>query len=114
MSTAFNPTARWSEWMAWFLGRPAVTAQPARAARRARSAALGAPEHRLAAGGTLTVLQPQGSEVVCLNGTLWITHDGEETDRIVVAGKPYVARHTTTMLVHAMGESRFIVIGPRD
>lgn len=114
MNIAFNPTARWSELTAWFLGRPAVAAQPARAVRRNRAAPLAAPAHQLAAGGTLRVAQPQGTEVVCLNGTLWITHDGEETDHIVVAGKPYVARHDGTMLVHAMSDSRCLVIAPRD
>ncbi|MEY3252734.1 MAG: hypothetical protein RL227_1707 [Pseudomonadota bacterium] len=111
MDIAFNPAARWNELTAWFLGRPAAAAAPA--VRRDRSASLGSPERHIAAGVTVRVTQPLGTEVVCLNGTLWITHDGEERDHIVVAGKPYVARHGSTMLVHAISESRCLVIEPR-
>lgn len=113
MDIAFNPAARWNELTAWFLGRPAAAATAAPAVHRDRRVSLGSPERHIAAGGTLRVTQPLGTEVVCLNGTLWITHDGEEYDHIVVAGKPYVARHGGTMLVHAMSESRCLVIEPR-
>jgi hypothetical protein len=113
MDTTFNPAARCSELTAWFLGRPAAIATAAPAARRDRSLSLASPERHIDAGSTLRVEQPMGTELVCLEGTLWVTHDGEEHDHIVVAGKPYVARHGSTMLVHAMSESRCLVIAPR-
>jgi len=114
MDIAFNPAARWSELTAWFMGRPAATARPkaTMATRRDLRVSLGSPERHIAAGGTLRVAQPEGTEVVCLTGTLWITHDGEETDHIVVAGKPYVARHGGEMLVHAISPSHCLVIAP--
>ncbi len=112
MDIAFNPAARWNELTAWFLGRPAATTAAA-ATRRPGSVSLASPERHIAAGSTLRVEQPEGTEVVCLTGTLWITHDGEETDHIVVAGKPYVARHDGRMLVHAMSEARCLVVAPR-
>ncbi len=110
MDIAFNPAARWTELTAWFLGRPAAATAPK--VRRDRSQSLASPERHLDAGSTLRVEQPEGTEVVCLTGTLWITHDGEEADHIVVAGTPYVARHDGTMLVHAMSEARCLVIAP--
>jgi len=113
MDTTFNPAARWSELTAWFLGRPAAGATAAPAVRRDRSLSLASPERHISAGSTLRVEQPLGTELVCLEGTLWVTHHGEEHDHIVVAGKPYVARHGSTMLVHAMNESRCLVIAPR-
>ncbi len=113
MDIAFNPAARWSELTAWFLGRPAATAAPAPAVRRERSASLASPERQIAAGSTLKVEQPLGTEIVCLTGTLWVTHDGDDIDHIVVAGKPYVAQHRGRMLVHAMSEARCLVIAPR-
>jgi CheY-like chemotaxis protein len=114
MDTTFNPAARWSELTAWFLGRPAAVATAAPAVRRDRSLSLASPERHISAGSTLRMEQPLGTELVCLEGTLWVTHDGEEHDHIVVAGKPYVACHGSTMLVHAMSESRCLVIAPRD
>jgi hypothetical protein len=112
MDIAFNPAARWTELTAWFLGRPVATAAPA--VRRTSHSSLASPERHIAAGSTLRVEQPEGTEVVCLTGTLWITHDGDETDHIVVPGMPYVARHDGTMLVHAMSEARCLVIAPHD
>lgn len=112
MDIAFNPATRWTELTAWFLGRPVATAAPA--VRRASHSSLDSPERHIAAGSTLRVEQPEGTEVVCLTGTLWITHDGDETDHIVVPGMPYVARHDGKMLVHAMSEARCLVIAPHD
>ncbi len=114
MDITFNPAARWSELTAWFLGRPAAVATAAPGVRRDRSLSLASPERHISAGSTLRVEQPLGTELVCLDGTLWVTHDGEEHDHIVVAGKPYLARHGSTMLVHAMSESRCLVVAPRD
>ena len=114
MDIAFNPAARWSELTAWFTGHPAATARAkdSTAAGRDPRVSLGSPERHIAAGSTLRVAQPEGTEVVCLTGTLWITHDGEDGDHIVVAGKPYVARHDGLMLMHAMSPSHCLVIAP--
>ncbi len=112
MDIAFNPAARWNEPTSWFLGLTA-TAAPAPSVRREPRDGLAAPERHIAAGSTVRVEQPLGTEVVCLNGTLWITHDGDEVDHIVVPGHPYVARHRGTMLVHAMSESRCLVVASR-
>ncbi len=64
-----------------FLGRPAAVATVAPAVRRGPSLSLASPERHISAGSTLRLEQPLGTELVCLDGTLWVTHDGEEHDR---------------------------------
>jgi hypothetical protein len=107
MDIAINPAARWnapSQWIRLSASMP----------RRAATAHwLADPVHTLAQGTTLRVACPEGTEVACLDGTLWITHDGECEDHIVEPGLPYTARRNSTMLVHAMAAARCIVVRPR-
>ena len=64
-------------------------------------------------GETLVVEQPGGQGVVCLEGSLWITHDHVLQDDVVGAASG--ARRTkggTRMLVHALADSRLCLPSP--
>lgn len=56
-------------------------------------------------GTTLTVLHPVGCEIICCEGTLWITHDGDPRDLVLERGQCYVAERGSKMLVHALEDS---------
>jgi hypothetical protein len=43
--------------------------------------------------------------VRCIEGRLWITHDGDPKDVVLDAGESYSAARPATMLVHAMRPS---------
>jgi Protein of unknown function (DUF2917) len=107
MDIALNPTARWNAPSQWF--RFSVS-QPRRTAPVARW--LADPVHTLPKGTTLRVECPKGTEVACLDGSLWVTHDDEPQDHIVEPGMPYTARKASTMLVHAMADARCLVVRP--
>jgi hypothetical protein len=107
MDIALNPAARWNAPSQWF--RFSVSLPQ----RSAPSRRLADPVHTLARGATLRVACPGGTEVACLDGCLWITHDGESEDIIVEPGMPYTAAKASTMLVHAMADARCLVIEPR-
>jgi hypothetical protein len=58
--------------------------------------------HRIQKGATVSVQRPNGLEVVCLQGTLWITHDGDVKDIVLERGQRYAADRNARMLVHAL------------
>jgi hypothetical protein len=60
-------------------------------------------------GATLAVQQPLGLDVVCLKGTLWITHDGDTIDHVLESGCTYTAKRGERMLLNALADARFIV-----
>jgi Protein of unknown function (DUF2917) len=103
LTISMHPVARIAHSLsAWVAG---VQRQPV-----ARSAGPAAELLRtLSARTTLTVEQPLGLEVVCLQGTLWITHDGDQLDHVLESGCTYTAKRGGRMLVHALTEARFIV-----
>lgn len=108
MNIAIKPAAAWTAPSLGFgLFRPA---RPLRALVGA--AAWADPVHTLARGSTLRVECPLGTEVACLDGSLWITHDGEADDHIVEPGMPYTAQKATPMLVHAMADARCLIVQP--
>jgi hypothetical protein len=87
------------------------------ALRAAAAARLAPPRramaaHRLDRGATLRVARPAGVVVVCLAGTLWITHDGAAEDIVLEAGERHLARNPGRMLVHAMDTARVLTIAP--
>ncbi len=110
MNIAIKPAATWTAPSLWFgLFRPA---RPLRALVGA--AAWADPVHTLSRGSTLRVECPLGTEVACLDGSLWITHDDEPQDHIVEPGMPYTASKSTTMLVHAMADARCLIVQPSE
>jgi len=58
--------------------------------------------HRIQKGATVSVQRPNGLEVVCLQGTLWITHDGDQKDVVLECGQTYATDRNARMLVHAL------------
>mgnify|MGYP000010222827 CR=1 FL=1 len=109
LTIALNPAARITAVMA-SLAHDLFPAAPRRAAAAHRTTGPAAELLRtLPRGGTLTVEQPLGLEVVCLKGTLWITHDDDTIDHVLESGCTYTAKRGERMLVHALCDARFIV-----
>ncbi|MCW5610525.1 MAG: DUF2917 domain-containing protein [Rubrivivax sp.] len=109
MEFAFNPAARWFAPSSWFAASPArrPVARPAGRAQPASTAI--DPLHTMPRGATLAIDAPLGQEVFCIEGTLWITHDGDPQDHVVEAGRTYVPACAARMLVHALSRARFVV-----
>ena len=63
----------------------------------------------LDAGDTIEVPQPLRSELVCLKGRLWITHDHEPADVVIERGQCYRPDSGSRMTVHAIGDARLMV-----
>jgi hypothetical protein len=53
-------------------------------------------------GVTARILRPRGCLVECVRGTLWITHDGDPKDIVLIARNVYHADRDTCMLVQCM------------
>lgn len=88
----------------------APTQAPRRAAAAHRTAGPAAEMLRtLSRGNTLTVEQPLGLDIVCLKGSLWITHDGDTIDHVLESGSTYTAKRGERMLLHALADARFVV-----
>lgn len=67
--------------------------------------------HQLPKNATLVISQPARTEVICLEGTLWITHDGCSKDIVLETGERYVASSAARMLVHALSCSQLRLVG---
>jgi Protein of unknown function (DUF2917) len=110
MNITIKPATAWTARAAWF-----GFIRPARPLRSLVDAAAWAdPVHTLARGSTLRIECPLGTEVACLDGILWITHDDEPQDHIVEPGMPYIAHKSSTMLVHALADARCVIVQPID
>lgn len=104
MEFAFNPAARWSAPSTWFA---AATAR--RAAARRQGVATADALQTLARGATFVIEAPLGHEIFCIDGALWITHDGDPRDHVLDSGRGHVADRATRMVVYALQDARFIV-----
>jgi hypothetical protein len=51
---------------------------------------------------TLAVRDPLGVTVECIQGSLWLTHDGDCKDIILEAGQRYDSEMRARLLVHAL------------
>ncbi|MBX3637583.1 MAG: DUF2917 domain-containing protein [Rubrivivax sp.] len=113
MEFAFNPAARWSAPSTWFAAAPARRAAPRRLGAEAASAASAGSAvdalQTLARGATLVIEAPLGQEIFCIDGALWITHDGDPKDHVVDSGRAFVAARATRLVVYALQDARFIV-----
>ena len=69
----------------------------------------GAPQ-LLAATETLRIDEPLRCNVTCLSGLLWLTHDGDPKDLILRPGEQYRATRRSTLLVHALQDSRLALM----
>lgn len=94
-----NPLAVWQRWV-----RPA-------AVRRAMVLAdAGRNVHALAKNSMLTVLQPQGRVIECLEGCVWITQDGDVRDVVIAGGQSFCPDRSQRTLIHAFEPSRVRVV----
>lgn len=110
MDITLNPAARLIDPLSWFLfGRTHAAARPA-ARQRFPIDSL----RHLAHGRTLAVEQPLAQEIWCVQGTLWLTHDGDPKDRVLTAGQSYVATRHARLLVYALDEARFLLQPMQD
>jgi hypothetical protein len=49
----------------------------------------------------------RGDVITCLNGTLWITQEGDLKDYVVEAGRSFWVTRIGTVVVQALDESQF-------
>lgn len=64
----------------------------------------------LSQGATLVIARPAGVAVHCRRGSLWLTHDGDCRDIVLLAGESYVGDSGRRLLVHALEESMLRVM----
>lgn len=69
---------------------------------RRPAAAAGQPGQLLQRDATLVVDDPRGLTVTCVQGCLWLTHDGDCKDVILEAGQRYSSATRARLLVHAL------------
>jgi Protein of unknown function (DUF2917) len=62
--------------------------------------------------GLLAIREGQAARIRCLEGTLWITEEGEVKDTIVRSGGSYTLRHPGLAVLTSLGKSRITIDGP--
>jgi hypothetical protein len=77
--------------------------------RQEKSMPIDSPAARidLAAGRPAVLERARGTRVECLDGTLWITQDGDNRDIVLPAGSAFVVDRDTRVLVSAVDMARF-------
>ena len=75
---------------------------PAPATTRRPVASAGPSSQSLHKTATLVVRNPMGVTVECIQGSLWLTHDGDCKDIILEAGQRYSSATRGRLLVHAL------------
>ncbi len=66
--------------------------------------------HCIQKGATLVVPRPMHHEIVCLRGSLWITHDRDPRDVTLEPGQSYCADRKARMLIHALDNAELRLI----
>jgi hypothetical protein len=74
----------------------------------ARPQAAGA-DHALADRQMLKLPHPLGQLIVCTEGTLWVTVDGEREDHVLEPGDSFFATSNSPVIVAALGFARMTV-----
>lgn len=64
---------------------------------------------RLVRGATHAVHDPAGCVVECVQGVLWITHDGDPKDIVLTAGQVYRAQRPSCMLMSALEDAELVL-----
>jgi hypothetical protein len=115
MEFALNPAASWHQIVADIT----VPLKRGAALRRASWAAQATPKagtapmvdalQALPRGARLAIGQARDQEVFCLTGALWLVHDGDPVDHILVAGKGHRIERGTRVTIHALEDARFVV-----
>ena len=105
MNIALNPAASFGNPFTWlFKKASAVTA-----ARMTVIPAVG-DMHCIQKGATLVVPRPMHREIVCLRGSLWITHDRDPRDVTLEPGQSYRADRNARLLIHALDNAELRLI----
>jgi hypothetical protein len=73
---------------------------------RRPAAAAGQPGQLLQRDATLVVDDPRGLTVTCVQGCLWLTHDGDCKDLVLAPGQCYQSARPGRLLVHALEPTR--------
>lgn len=60
---------------------------------------------RLAAGQTWVIERPERHELLCLQGSLWVTLDNDPRDQILAPGQCARVDRPARMLVHALADA---------
>ncbi len=81
---------------------PWLRRAPAPAITRRSVAPAGPSSKLLYKNSTLVVRNPMGVTVECIQGSLWLTHDGDCKDIILEAGQRYSSATRGRLLVHAL------------
>lgn len=80
----------------WRASRPAILGH----ARRDKS-----HRRRLMCDEAFRIERPLHCEVECMDGTLWVTQDGDPKDFILEVGQVYRAKRRSPLLIQALGSS---------
>ena len=80
------------------------------AARRPATAAA-QPSQALHKNATLVMRHPMSVTVQCVQGSLWLTHDGDCKDIILAPGEWYCSAKPQRLLVHALQPSQVRLAG---
>ena len=64
----------------------------------------------LAKGRIRRVHRPVGRRVECLNGTLWVTQDGDSRDIVLEPGDSFTFDHRGDALISALDDSRLLLL----
>ena len=60
------------------------------------------PPMALKKNALLSIAKPLGCRIDCLEGTLWITQDGDVRDTLLSAGEHHIARSRPRLIVQAL------------
>lgn len=84
---------------------------PSRASRSPHLGSMATPAAELTIdhGTCHSIHRPQGKVVRCLEGGLWITHDGDQRDVVLLAGQEYVSKGHGRMLLYGLSDALAIV-----
>ena len=63
----------------------------------------------LSRGQMLRIEDGQGSLVLCLNGTLWLTQEGDQRDIVLEAGEEALIEHDGLSILNALSDARFVL-----
>lgn len=109
MEFALNPAGGWHDAVAQITTPLSRGRAQRKAAHAVRSTPMVDALQTLPRGATLAVGQALGQEIFCMSGALWLTHDGEVRDHILVAGRAHTVTSPARLTIHALEDARFIV-----
>lgn len=61
--------------------------------------------HTLVKGKTMSLPDARAVQLHCLQGSLWLTHDGDCKDLVLEAGQSYQAERGSRLLVYALSSA---------